>query len=148
MARNLHRYGSVQDIRATLKLSPLKTIEECDYELEQEQKRQNRSTVIQIIEVQKRAIIRKKGGKMAKVTRIHFEDHGQDFLWWDVDTSGKVIDCGPFQASVWVGSQIIQDSETGLVEGDRVLVSCPHVDDHLLINYPIERLEEREVLNG
>lgn len=63
MARNLHRYGCVQDIHATLKLSPLKTVEECDYELEQEQKRQNRSTVIQIIEVQKRAIIRKKGGQ-------------------------------------------------------------------------------------
>lgn len=61
MARNLYRYGSVQDIRTTLKLSPLKTVEECDYELEQEQKRQNRSTVIEIIEVQKRAIIRKKG---------------------------------------------------------------------------------------
>lgn len=61
MARNLYRYGSVQDIRTTLKLSPLKTVEECDYELEQEQKRQNRSTVIQTIEVQKRAIIRKKG---------------------------------------------------------------------------------------
>jgi len=37
---------------------------------------------------------------MAK-TLIQFEDHGQDFLWWVVDETGKVIDCGPFQASVW-----------------------------------------------
>lgn len=60
MSRNLFTYGSVADIRCTLKFSPLQTVEECDYELEQEQRRQNRSTVIQIIEVQKRGIIRKK----------------------------------------------------------------------------------------
>ena len=63
MARGLWKHGSVDDIRCTLKLSPLKTVEECDEELKLEQANQNRSTVIQIIEVQKRAIIRKKGGK-------------------------------------------------------------------------------------
>jgi hypothetical protein len=61
MSKKLYTYGSVQDIRSTLKFSPLKTVEECEYELEQERNRKNRSTVIQIIEVQKRAIIRKKG---------------------------------------------------------------------------------------
>lgn len=63
MSRQLYRTGSVEDIRCTLKLSPLKTIEECDEELEMEKSHQNRSTVIQMIEVQKRAIIRKKGAK-------------------------------------------------------------------------------------
>lgn len=40
--------------------------------------------------------------------KIYFEDHGQDFLWWTIDRDGFVIDCGPFQASVWVGSQVLQ----------------------------------------
>lgn len=39
--------------------------------------------------------------------RVYFEEKGQDFDWWDIEkmgpTMGKVIDCGPFQASVWVG---------------------------------------------
>lgn len=63
MARGLWKHGSVEDIRASLKLSPLKTEAECDFELKMEQEHQNRSTVVNIIEVQKRAIIRKKGVK-------------------------------------------------------------------------------------
>lgn len=39
--------------------------------------------------------------------RVYFQEKGQDFDWWDIEmmgpTMGKVIDCGPFQASVWVG---------------------------------------------
>jgi len=63
MYRHLYKYGSVADIRCTLKHSPLKSVEECDQELAWEIQRNNRSTVIQIIEVQKMAIIRKKGVK-------------------------------------------------------------------------------------
>ncbi|EEQ96359.1 Hypothetical protein OINT_1001786 [Brucella intermedia LMG 3301] len=37
--------------------------------------------------------------------RFHFEDDGQDFLWWDVedmgDGIGKVVDAGPLQAWAW-----------------------------------------------
>lgn len=36
--------------------------------------------------------------------KIEFEDHGQDFLFWTIDTQKeKVVDCGPFQYTVWVG---------------------------------------------
>lgn len=38
--------------------------------------------------------------------KIHFEDNGQDFLWWTLDVEGNVIDCGPFQYSIWVGSHV------------------------------------------
>lgn len=38
--------------------------------------------------------------------KIKFEDNGQDFLWWELDNEGFVINAGPFQASVWVGSQV------------------------------------------
>lgn len=41
-----------------------------------------------------------------KPFRIEFEDHGQDFLFWDVDQKGVVIGCEPFQASIWGGKQI------------------------------------------
>lgn len=34
-------------------------------------------------------------------TLIAFEDHGQDFLYWTVDETGKVVDCQPFQAFLW-----------------------------------------------
>ena len=44
------------------------------------------------------------------VTRIHFEDHGQDFLRWELDVNGKVIGCEPFQASAWRGLKVFQPS--------------------------------------
>ncbi|WP_336834387.1 hypothetical protein [Sphingobacterium siyangense] len=39
--------------------------------------------------------------------KIHFEDNGQDFLWWEIDPDGVVVGCGPFQHNVWVGSTVI-----------------------------------------
>ena len=38
---------------------------------------------------------------------IHFEDHGQDFLEWDVDATGFVVGCRPMQAGVWCGRMVI-----------------------------------------
>jgi len=35
--------------------------------------------------------------------RIHFEDNGQDFTWWDITKKGEVVNCGPFQKDIWVG---------------------------------------------
>lgn len=63
MSRQLYRCGSVADIKCSLLHSPLETIAECEEELKLEQSHQNRSTVIKSIEVQKRAIERKKGGQ-------------------------------------------------------------------------------------
>lgn len=40
------------------------------------------------------------------IKRIHFEDNGQDFLWWDIDAAGSVVGCGPFQAWCWVGLEV------------------------------------------
>lgn len=40
--------------------------------------------------------------KLANVaTTIRFEDHGQDFLAWDLDANGKVIESRPCQGWVW-----------------------------------------------
>jgi hypothetical protein len=40
-------------------------------------------------------------------TRLHFEDDGQDFLWWDIDCNGRVINCEPFQSSTWEGNKVV-----------------------------------------
>lgn len=81
---------------------------------------------------------------MVKRQRIHFEDQGQDFLWWDINELDEVIDCGPFQASVWVGCQLIIDSESELLEGDRPFFMNQD-GDLLELNYAIEKIEELEV---
>lgn len=36
---------------------------------------------------------------------VTFQDHGQDFIEWDIDDS-KVIACRPFQASIWCGREV------------------------------------------
>lgn len=54
---------------------------------------------------------------MAK-TLIEFTDSGQDFLWWVADETGKVIDCGPFQADIWC--QFIVTNLATLKVGDVV----------------------------
>lgn len=37
---------------------------------------------------------------------ITFEDNGQDFLEWDVNEQGIVIDCRPFQKWMWCGCKV------------------------------------------
>lgn len=75
--------------------------------------------------------------KMA--TKITFEDNGQDFLWWAVDGEGNVVDCGPFQASVWVGSVII-DHEL-LNPGDEVEF-ISNQGDVLVLKHKVETIEQ------
>jgi hypothetical protein len=40
--------------------------------------------------------------------RITFEDHGQDFLTWQLDNNGIVVDCEPFQATFWCGMEVVE----------------------------------------
>lgn len=37
---------------------------------------------------------------------IILEDHGQDFLEWDIDEKGVVVGCRPFQGSIWCGVKV------------------------------------------
>ncbi|PKP26607.1 MAG: hypothetical protein CVU03_03465 [Bacteroidetes bacterium HGW-Bacteroidetes-2] len=37
--------------------------------------------------------------------RIHFQDQGQDCLWWEVDKNGKVINAN-LQARIWCGCKV------------------------------------------
>ena len=38
---------------------------------------------------------------------IVFEDDGQDFLEWDLDPEGKVVECRPFQGDIWCGNVVV-----------------------------------------
>ncbi|PRY90615.1 hypothetical protein [Mongoliibacter ruber] len=82
---------------------------------------------------------------MDKIKRLHFEDHGQDFLWWDLDKDGTVVNCGPFQQSIWIGSKLVNYSETVLKTGDRIFFVTNRNPDLMQLRYPIENIEEMEV---
>lgn len=71
--------------------------------------------------------------------KIHFEDHGQDFLEWTLDEEGFVIDCTPAQGSFWCMSGV--NDHENLKVGDHVTIINERWDDELTINYPIERIQ-------
>jgi len=71
---------------------------------------------------------------------LHFTDHGQDFLRWELDGMGKVIGCEPFQGFVWKGKYVMGHDRLRAGDtvhyrsmGESTSVSC--------IRYPLERLE-------
>lgn len=43
---------------------------------------------------------------------ITFQDQGQDFLEWDIK-GRKVVECRPFQADLWVGSEVLSFPQVG-----------------------------------
>lgn len=74
------------------------------------------------------------------LVKIEFEDHGQDFLTWIIDTEKqKVIDCWPFQAAIWVGSEVTQ---TDFEKGGLVNFTKDFTEETITadIKYPISRV--------
>jgi len=69
---------------------------------------------------------------------VHFEDHGQDFLEWDLE-DGKVVDCRPFQAWLWNGSRV---HSTNIRPG-LLLDITTKSGGRTRLRYPIERVEEK-----
>ena len=68
---------------------------------------------------------------------IQFEDHGQDFLEWDVNTAGRVVGCRPAQAWVWVGAQVLQRPKPGEV----VRCSTTALVEPM-IRYPVSKITQ------
>jgi hypothetical protein len=80
--------------------------------------------------------------KPMKIFRIHFEDHGQDFLTWDVDIiTGKVVDCQPFQAEIWCKCTVVNVDD--LQVGGKVDFETR--DEMLTMKYEISDIEALEV---
>lgn len=73
-------------------------------------------------------------------TVLHFTDHGQDFLRWELDANGKVIGCEPFQGFVWKGKQVMFPDR--LRAGDTVYYRSKGESTSAdSIRYPLERVE-------
>jgi hypothetical protein len=68
------------------------------------------------------------------VVTLRFEDHGQDFLEWDVDRAGVVVASRPFQADVWCG-KVLEKTGSDYAAGDKV--SYAHEGGLRTISYPI-----------
>ncbi len=73
----------------------------------------------------------------AKIT-VEFEDHGQDFLEWDI-VNGKVVAVRPFQEWVWKDAKVL-NLTTG--PGDYLtIIPANSKRRKLLIKYRIEKVK-------
>jgi hypothetical protein len=75
--------------------------------------------------------------------RLHLEDRGQDFLWWDVKPYRSnmhiVVGCGPFQGWMWEGTRI---SRRTMRVGHRLRIKKKREGAvWITLNYPVTRIE-------
>lgn len=66
---------------------------------------------------------------------IRFEDHGQDFLEWDIDSKGIVVDSRPFQAFVWCGGKVTNHARLQI--GGKAKFKPKSWNELLTIRYPL-----------
>jgi hypothetical protein len=66
---------------------------------------------------------------------ITFEDHGQDFLEWDIENS-VVVGCRPFQGLIWCGNKVLNKR---LSPGDKVIIRPE--GGVMEIKYPLIKVE-------
>lgn len=69
---------------------------------------------------------------------VYLEDHGQDFLEWDIE-DGTVVDCRPFQGWLWNGTKV---HNTDIQPGDILQITTTDGVERTL-KYPVERVEEK-----
>lgn len=75
---------------------------------------------------------------------IEFEDGGQDFLQWDIDEkTGKILDCRPFQASIWMRNKVV--NYQNLQPGMNIVITSPYTESgEMVIKYPISNIIKHE----
>jgi hypothetical protein len=69
---------------------------------------------------------------------VHFEDHGQDFLEWDIDAKGVVVASRPCQAWAWVGCTLVGEAKVG----ERLRYQSPDGMQHSPV-YPVDRVVQK-----
>jgi len=69
---------------------------------------------------------------------VYLEDHGQDFLEWDIE-DGMVVDCRPFQGWFWKGTKV---HNTNIQPGDILEITLP-AGRRRTLNYPVESVREK-----
>jgi hypothetical protein len=68
------------------------------------------------------AVKRGKPSALEVVVRtIHFEDWGQDFLEWDLNSEGVVIAVRPAQEWAWKGAKVFEPENLGPGHGVRFM---------------------------
>lgn len=71
--------------------------------------------------------------------KIHFEDRGQDFLTWQINNNGVIVDCLPFQSSFWVGGEVRRQAR--LKVGGKVTYSHDGFQTSITLKYRIRAIE-------
>jgi len=74
------------------------------------------------------------------VRQIEFEDCGQDFLHWYLDSNGVVVACKAFQGSFWNGCKV-----TEIKMGEKSVISFIRKGRTLHLKYPIKNIREINV---
>jgi hypothetical protein len=69
---------------------------------------------------------------------VFFEDDGQDFLEWDINDKGEVVDCRPYQGNVWIGVKVVNKD---IKPGDRLEVIMPS-GIHRTITHAVDKVQE------
>lgn len=78
-----------------------------------------------------------------KYITIHFEDHGQDLLEWDIDKkTHQIVGCRPQQANLWVKELVTNFEELDV--GSRPVVRGRVSKVSFLLKYPITKIEAHE----
>lgn len=82
-----------------------------------------------------------------KIRTIHFEDHGQDFLEWDLDADNVVIACRPCQGWVWIGNKVMNKAiKPGCYlkfQSEHIKAKCSP-SSQLVLKYKVIAIEEKE----
>ena len=74
--------------------------------------------------------------KFDPVLKITFRDGGQDFIDWYV-RDHTVIDCQPFQGSIWVDKYVVNDT---VKRGGIVVIANDNGDTTMQIKYKIKKV--------
>lgn len=69
------------------------------------------------------------------VCTVHFTDHMQDFLEWDLDGRGFVLDSRPFQREIWKGCRVMNEPEPG-----KLVVITRQNGEPFPIKYPVAKV--------
>lgn len=66
---------------------------------------------------------------------IVLEDHGQDFLEWDIDEKGVVVGVRPFQEWLWKGTRVLNKI---VREGSILKIRLPRRRTDTTLKYRVE----------
>lgn len=73
------------------------------------------------------------------MTRLHFEDQGQDLMWFDVNDEGIIVDEQLF-ANRWINHKVTNLDDLKKHRTELVIVEINRKPSQLI--YPVEKVEK------